>query len=154
VSPSEQRYIPHLDAASAWLGRSERPTGGSSAEYTPILGWSKAYPETTGYIIPTLLEVARRTGQVDHALRAMRFGSWLLSIQNPDGSWSGGKHPARNAKPSVFNTGQILKGMLALWRSTSDSRWLDAAGKGADWLALGIGSDGLWSGGDYRSSVT
>jgi len=152
--PSIDRYQRHLVAAADWLGRSERPGGGSAAQFTPMLGWSRAYPETTGYIIPTLLEVARRSGDESHRARAIRLGKWLLSIQNADGSWNGGKHPSRNPTPSVFNTGQILKGMVALWRSSRDTVWLDAAGRGSSWLAVGMGSDGLWKGGDYRSTGT
>lgn len=152
--PSIDRYRRHLMAAADWLGRSERPGGGSAAHFTPILGWSRAYPETTGYIIPTLLAVAGRVGDESHRARAVRFGNWLLSIQNSDGSWNGGKHPSKRPKASVFNTGQILKGMVALWRSSGDSRWLDAAGRGCSWLVSGMSPDGLWRGGDYRSKET
>jgi hypothetical protein len=152
--PSDARYARHLHAAAEWLLRSERSQGGSAAHYTPGLGWSRPYPETTGYIIPTLLRVSARLSDPRHQLAAARFGNWLLSIQNPDGSWNGGVHPARNPRPSVFNTGQILKGMLALWRTDGDARWIDAAGRGAEWLVAGMGTDGLWRGGDYRSPTT
>lgn len=151
---SWQRYEGHLVGAAEWLGRTERRSGGSAAHYSPGLGWSRAYPETTGYIIPTLLTISQRTGDASHAARAVRFGEWLLAIQNKDGSWNGGTHPPRVARPSIFNTGQILKGMLALWRSTSEDRWLRAGRRGASWLASGMGPDGLWRGGDYRSSHT
>lgn len=120
----------------------------------PIVGWSRAYPETTGYIIPTLLQAGERLSDAVHRDRAIRFGQWLLSIQNADGSWNGGLHPAREPKPSVFNTGQVLKGMLALWRRTHEQRWLDAAARGTRWLAASMAADGLWKGGDYRARKT
>lgn len=149
-----QRYSTHLAAAVAWIARSERSTGGSAAQYTPFVGWSRAYPETTGYIIPTLIDASRRLADEDHRARASRFGEWLLRIQNCDGSWNGGLHPPRAARPSVFNTGQILAGLVRLWRTTGDDRWVDSAQRGARWLEAGMGSDGLWRGGDYRASST
>jgi hypothetical protein len=54
----------------------------------------------------------------------------------------------------VFNSGQVLFGMLALWRATGEPKWMDAARAGLRWLASGMGSDGLWPGGDYRASGT
>lgn len=147
-------YPDHHRAAVDWILRSERPAGGSSAQYLPAVGWSRSYPETTGYIITTLIDADRRLEGVRYRAAAERFGAWLLSIQNADGSWNGGVHPTRAARPSVFNTGQILNGMLALWRATGDGRWIDAADRGARWLESGIGKDGLWPGGDYRSGGT
>jgi hypothetical protein len=54
----------------------------------------------------------------------------------------------------VFNTGQILDGMMALGRAKAGPEYVDAAHRGARWLASGMGADGLWSGGDYRASET
>src|SRR5690348_1647459 len=39
------------------------------------------YPEVSGYFIPTLLQWGERD-------LAFRYARWLVSIQNPDGSWS------------------------------------------------------------------
>ena len=46
----------HLDAAIDWLCHSQDVTGtcGSAATYNLLLGWEDAYPETSGYIVPTL----------------------------------------------------------------------------------------------------
>jgi len=147
-------YYKRLVSAANWIGFSERPSGGSSAQYTPAIGWSKSYPETTGYLIPTLLNVAKKTGDRSHSARAYRFGEWLLAIQNSDGSWNGGQYPNRAPKPSIFNTGQILKGLVSLSRDSGDKIWLDAAERGARWLVDGLGPDYLWKGGDYLSNTT
>ena len=54
------RYTEHLRATLDWLLLSiEEGHNGSSAHYSPLGGWSAPYPETTGYIIPTLLEAAK-----------------------------------------------------------------------------------------------
>lgn len=152
--PSIARYRASLTAAAAWLLRSERREGGSSAHYAPLLGWSRAYPETTGYLIPTLLRLAAALPDPACEDAALRMGEWLLTIRNPDGSWNGGLHPSKKPRPSVFNTGQILKGMLALYEHTRDARWLDAAVRGEAWLRRGMAPDGLWPGGDYQATAT
>ena len=50
-----------LDEAIAWLCRTHDATGrhGSSKGFSLLHGWFPAYPETTGYVIGTLLEYAR-----------------------------------------------------------------------------------------------
>ena len=144
-------YRDHLLAVSQWLLRSERPGGGSAAFFTPLGGWSRAYPETTGYLIPTLLELRARGGDPELEAYALRCGAWLHSIQNRDGSWNAGLHPPRRwPRSSVFNTGQVLKGMMALWRWTGDEEWLGHARRGAAWVRAGLGPGGLWEGRDYR----
>jgi len=85
---------------------------------------------------------------------AIRLGRWLLSIQNADGSWNNGLHPARDGRPSVFNTGQVLDGMLALHRAGHGDEFLGAAARGASWLVSKQKTDGLWPAGDYRASAT
>jgi hypothetical protein len=156
-SPTAQlaRYRAHLGAALDWLLASiAHGRGGSAAHWSPLGGWSRPYPETTGYLITTLLALDARYPERGLVGRARELGGWLLSIRNPDGSWNGGLHPARRPKPSVFNTGQIVSGLVDLARATREARWLDAALAGARWLAAGVGPDGLWKAGDYRSAET
>jgi hypothetical protein len=122
--PRLSTYAEHARATLAWLMRSiEHGRGGSCAHFSLASGWSKPYPETTGYLIPTLLE-----SEVEHArAAALALGRWLLSIQNPDGSWNNGVIAARDARPSVFNTGQFLHGLIALHRAGHDGEFLPAA---------------------------
>lgn len=61
------------------------------------------YPEVTGYYIPSLLRWGYRELAVDYA-------KWLLSIQKEDGSW----YETFDKSPYVFDSGQILKGLLAI----------------------------------------
>ena len=153
--PSIERYQHHLDITGRWCQRSaEKGKGGSCAHFSPLLGWSNPYPETTGYLIPTLVKLANHFGDESYRKTANELGQWLLDIQNEDGSWHGGLHPAKNPNGSVFNTGQILKGMAALYRDSEDQRWLEAASRGAQWLADDVSESGLWPAGDYQASVT
>jgi len=98
-------------AALGWVRRSIETTGGngSSHSFSPFFGWAKAYPETTGYLIPTLLRYADL--YQDDSLRqlASQCRDWLLGIQLPCGAWAGGL--AGGTKPSVFNTAMILWGV-------------------------------------------
>lgn len=62
-----------------------------------------SYPEVTGYYIPTLLSV----GQVE---LARQYATWLTTIQNSDGSFSGPNGSGRYA----FDTGQIIRGWVSI----------------------------------------
>lgn len=129
-----------------------RRRGGSSAHASPVLGWSDAYPETTGYIIPTLIEMGRRLDMPEARDAALDAARWLISIQAPDGYWVGGLHPPRkDAQASVFNTGQILLGLVAAHAETNDPRFIDAALKAGEWLAAGVDPHGIWQTGHYQS---
>jgi len=48
-----------------WLERAQDSSlthdGGVARHYSLIDGWGSSYPETTGYIIPTILEYAKRS---------------------------------------------------------------------------------------------
>ena len=156
MSVTVRRYESHLAATADWLLRSvARGRGGSCAHFSPLLGWSRPYPETTGYLIPTLLRLHERLRDRDLQGTAIRLGRWLLSIQLDDGAWQSGLFPSRRRpRASVFNTGQILKGLAALHRVTGERVWLDAARRAADWLARGVSQHGDWGGGDYRAPQT
>lgn len=87
------------------------------------------YPEVSGYYIPTLL----RWGYRDMALS---YAKWLCRIQHEDGSW----YDTENENPYVFDTAQILKGLLAV-RSILPE--VDGnIRKGCDWLLLRIDENG------------
>ncbi len=153
-SATLKRYNDHLRATSGWLLRSIDVCGGSRAHYSPLRGWSAPYPETTGYIIPTLLDTTSHLQDQTFDVAAHRAGEWLLSIQFPDGCWPGGLSiPGKVQGPSVFNTAQILDGMVALARSDGSARWYEAAARAANWLASGVNSEGLWMDANYRSGV-
>jgi hypothetical protein len=142
------RYDRHLEATTAWLRESvARGRGGSAAYATPIGTWARPYPETTGYLLPTLLALG------EHDLAA-RLSSWLLAIQQRDGWWAGGTHPSRSPRASVFNTAQIVHGLVACAHATGDERLREPIRRAASWLASGVGSDGLWAHRDYRAATT
>lgn len=149
-------YEKHLRGTGEWLLRSiAKGNGGSCAYFSPLVGWSQPYPETTGYLIPTLLQLYDHLQETHYREEAISIGRWLLSIQLDRGPWQGGLYrPNRLSKPSVFNTGQILKGLVALFHATQHEQWLDAAKIGAVWLAESLNDEGLWPVGDYQAEQT
>jgi len=153
--PSISRYNDHLDASIEWLHRSIRAKDSGSSAYYGLWGtWSRPYPETTGYIISTLLEYARHRGDSGPVQTADSLGTWLLAIQHEDGYWHGGLHPPRSRAPSVFNTAQILLGLTSLYHETGQEKWLVAASKGASWIASGIEDGAGWPSGNYVDGFT
>jgi len=154
-SPSIDRYHSHLLATINWLLRSiEVGRGGSVAYYSPIKGWSAPYPETSGYMIPTLLDAAKYLNNPSIRDAALTIGHWLLTLQHNDGWWQDGLYyEGKVSTPSVFNTAQIVDGMCALARETRDSIWLTAALKASSWLANGVDTQGVWKTGNYIQGV-
>ena len=73
----------HLGEAARWIARASEatPDAGVSAGYGFEEGWFASYPETTGYIIPTLLTYAEYSGEEDYTRQALAMADWLLTVQ-------------------------------------------------------------------------
>jgi hypothetical protein len=112
-------------------------------DYSLIRGWSASYPETTGYIVPTLLTYARISGDETARSRARRMLDWLVSIQMPAGGFQGGPIGATPTVPVVFNTGQILLGLAAGTVEFGDA-YRESMRRAADWLVGCQDRDGCW----------
>lgn len=96
-------------------------------------GWTSSYPETTGYIVPTLLEYAEFKNQSEFEAIAKKALDWLISIQKASGGWQSG-YVHQNRDEIVFNTGQVLRGLVAGYRAFQDQKYLDSAVKACQWL--------------------
>lgn len=146
--PSPHPDADHLRATIDWLCRAQDVTGdgGASAGYFCRRGWVHPYPETTGYIIPTFLRYAARQRDDAYLERARRMGAWEIDIQLPSGAVRGGRGRIGDRPyPIVFNTGQVLLGWAALYRTTGEERFLEAAEGASDWLLQVQDDDGKWS---------
>src|SRR5450432_1943467 len=64
----------HLLAAVRWIECAQDASGdgGICGRYSLEHGWSSSYPETTGYLIPTLLQLAQELGEPRYRKRAGR----------------------------------------------------------------------------------
>lgn len=136
-----------IDEAMAWLGRaqdySSTHDGGVARHYSLIDGWGPSYPETTGYIIPTMLAYGHLKNDEVLRQRARRMLDWLLAIQFPDGGFQAGTVDARPVVPTTFNTGQILLGLVSGVQEFGD-RYREPLRHAADWLVKTQDPDGCW----------
>src|SRR5688572_8944484 len=73
----------HLLAAAHWLERAQDATtdGSIAGRYHLRFGWTSSYPETTGYIVPTLIRLADVLDEPRFRDRARRAIEFLLSVQ-------------------------------------------------------------------------
>ena len=138
---------PCIDACLDWIARAQDNSatkdGGVARDFGLNTGWGASYPETTGYIIPTILEFASRRN--DDALRdrARRMLDFLVGIQLPDGAFQGGVIGATPVKATTFNTGQILLGLAAGARDFG-AAYEPAMHRAARWLVDTQDPDGAW----------
>jgi hypothetical protein len=136
-----------IDRGIAWLCRaqdcSRSQDGGVARHFSLVSGWATSYPETTGYVIPTLLEYAIRKNDEGVLNRARRMLDWLVSIQLPAGGFQGGLIDSRPVVPVTFNTGQILLGLAAGAREFGESYRIPML-RAADWLVATQDADGCW----------
>ena len=139
----------HLAAVIAWLclaqdqriGQSDE--GGVSAGWSFEDGWLPSYPETSGYIVETFLAASTLLSDPDLKNRAQRILDWELSIQDNDGSFPGhfGEH---GSKPVIFNTGQIMHGLIAGFEQLHKPECLEAAVRAGRWMLGQQDEDGCW----------
>jgi len=146
----------HLMAAARWLASAQDAMrdGGVAAHFSLRKGWSTSYPETTGYLIPTFLRLAKEPGLESFEERAARAVDFLLQCQLPEGAFSGGQVHQNTMTPSVFNSAQIICGLVAWHRHTKDQRALDSAVRAGDWLVSVQDADGAWKRHVYHELAT
>jgi len=146
---SARRSQDYIDAVLDWilLAQNQTPVGGVSQGYRYRQGWLGDYPETTGYIVATLLEQTKRKPDAELEQHAKAMLDWLVSLQFADGSFQGGTVVARPVVPVTFNTGQILIGLAAgadYFSGPSGQAYASAMKKAADWLVATQEADGAW----------
>jgi uncharacterized protein YyaL (SSP411 family) len=141
-----------LESVVSWLLDAQRTDGGIPAYYSLLTGYSESYPETTGYIVPTLYDFGHLVNDSRAIESAERATAWLLSLQMPNGAFPGGLHGGE-AQPSVFNTGQILQGLVRTYVETNRADFRQAAVAAGNWLTEVQQVDGSWSGpGAYQQA--
>jgi len=108
----------------------------------------KSYPEVTGYYIPTLIKWGYKE-------TAIQYAKWLCLIQKPDGSW----YDTEDKMPYVFDSAQILKGLLAvrdIYPYVDDNIL-----KGCEWILTNMEASGrlkapdnsIWNSKEYSELI-
>lgn len=141
VSPVTGETGERAQAAVQWLLRAQAATSddGVSLGYFPCNSgaqvWRPSYPETTGYIITSLLAFAKQYQDNAVAASALRMADWEVAVQMPCGAVQGGPvcSPERQTA-ATFNTGMVLDGWCSAYSHCGDPNMLEAARRAADFL--------------------
>ncbi|PYR48575.1 MAG: hypothetical protein DMF89_15350 [Acidobacteria bacterium] len=142
-----------MRSALDWLLYSQAltGTGGFAAAYSLKDGWLPPYPETTGYIIPTLFDGYAALGDARLRESAVEAASWEFDIQLPSGAIQAGywgTDPQRfwneEQIPAAFNTGQVVLGWNRAFQETGDRRYLEASVRACRFLVDCVDEAGIF----------
>ena len=143
----------HLEAAIRWLCRAQDVfnDGGVARSFSMVYhpyfkrkGWISSYPETTGYIIPTMFDCAREMKSQELYDRACQMADWECDVQLENGAVKGGTIDQKPTTAAVFNTGQVIFGWLRAFQETRQERFLNSAIKAGQFLVGQQDEDGAW----------
>lgn len=135
----------HLREAVEWLKRAQDAGTDRGVSYGAKFGadFDVSYPETTGYVCQTFVQLWHRTGDEDLLARAVAMGEWEAEIQMPEGAVMGGKFNSQPT-PAIFNTGMVLLGWVELIHATGEARLRQAAERAGEWMIAMQEPDGNW----------
>jgi rhamnogalacturonyl hydrolase YesR len=150
VKPISGENEQRIKAACEWLirGKMSSDDNGVSLGYFPCQTtygspWFPSYPETTGYIIQSLVEYSQKYDDPTMLEHALSMATWESEVQMSSGAVQGGPlcEPEKQTA-AIFNTGMVLQGYTAAIRAGADEDILKAAYRAADFLVNDLGSDG------------
>jgi hypothetical protein len=138
-------YGAHLDAAVGWLMKSIEVCDGraSSKGYRLLKGWMPPYPETSGYIIPTLIALSYDKSDPQYLEAAKTIGHWLVEVQQENGGFAGFELGV-GQQPDVFDTGMILLGFNALIHEGETVPFIDSGRAAARFLVASLDERGCF----------
>ncbi len=115
---------------------------GSSAYFHVLKSWGPAYPETSGYIIPTLLKYSSTFEDSYAYVLAEKLVHWLLSMQLKNGSIPGSTESKDQA--FVFDNSQIILGLCSFYDKHPDKIDPDKIKSICSWLVNQIDYSGMF----------
>ena len=135
----------HIQKSIDWIIYAKEATldDGISLGYSLIYGWLPSYPETSGYIIPTLMDFYNTSNKNKYLIVSKKIANWLCSIQLKNGGFQGGTIDQEKF-PSIFNTGQILLGLIRAFKEFDDQKYFNSAIKAGDFLIKNQQQNGNW----------
>ena len=137
----------HMLAALEWIKRAQDATGngGIAGRYLLNKGFTNPYPETSGHIVSTMIKAGYYFNNEEYWDRAKRIVDFLLSVQMDCGAFQGGEYVKGGKQtPAVFNTGQIMLGLIAWYGESGAQVVLEVLRRSADWLLSVQELDGSW----------
>ena len=151
VRPVEDQTVERARAAVKWILKAQAatPDDGVSLGYFPCSrdapGWRPSYPETTGYIITSLLAFAERFGDGAAREAALRMARWEVAVQLASGAVQGGPVCAPEQQTAAaFNTGMVLDGWCSAYSVVREDGLLAAARRAADFLVADLDEAGYY----------
>jgi uncharacterized protein YyaL (SSP411 family) len=84
------------------------------------------------------------SGDNEYKQRALKMADWEISVQMKSGAVQSGDLGVLPKNPAVFNTGQVLFGLVRAYKETKKDKYKKAAEKAANWLVGSQDDDGAW----------
>lgn len=130
-----------LQETLKWLEKSFKVTQylGSSAYRTSFGTWGPAYPETTGYLLPTLIKASQTLDVNQWQDLALSQIQYFEKIQLSHGAFPVNQN---ELAPNVFDTSQILLGMVKASRLSNTDVFKSLIEKSYFWLQSQINEEG------------
>lgn len=137
----------HLRKGIGWLIQAHNATKdkGVSQGYDILNGWLPSYPETSGYIIPTLLDYHHYINKDQKIIEHCKdIAEWECSIQLKNGAF-----PAKKDKnltiSYIFDTAQILLGLVKMYKEVNDKKYLESVLRAGNFLLKNQDPSGNWT---------
>ena len=149
VARCGNKYNNLAQESLTWIKTSQDIVGSGGVGCYEFYRWTSGYPEVTGYIIPTIWDSYHHFKDKELKHRAIRMADWLLRIQHPCGGWEG-FYEGDGQPPIVFNTGQVLRGLIRTYKETEKEKYLNAAIWAGNWIVDAQDADGSWTAANYK----
>lgn len=122
---------------------------GSSKYKTSWGRWASDYPETTGYLIPTLINSSELLKDKSLHTLAEQQVTYFKSLQLCSGGFAIEKG---NAKSYVFDSAQILIGLINLYNSNKNNDILLMIKHCYSWLINSLNNNGKFESSNYKNN--
>ncbi|MBP8016701.1 glycoside hydrolase family 88 protein [Candidatus Gracilibacteria bacterium] len=116
-------------------------------------GWGKSYPEVTGYLISSFCTFYKNFPNFSYLYKhILDMANWEVSIQQNSGGWCS-ETIDKNLKSVVFNTGQIIDGLVETYHITKDEKYIKSSQLGAEWLLKQQHPEGYYNKNTYMNII-
>lgn len=105
---------------------------------------TSSFPETSGYIIPTLVECYKIIKKQILIKEAKEISDWILDIIQEDGGL-GEPYGFFSLNPRIFTTAQAILGLLSIYEIFKEKKYINGAIKMGNFLLNNLNKDGSWN---------